>query len=670
MTVATLPATSPERHYIVMGRAALSTRLPDEAFEALTWSTRALRKKSGQLCPMLYFTEHASTTDALPARYQDVIKAWIAQKTKETPSRMGQRVSAVRWLWRAIDERLGGNGAALFQWSGLQMADFQRAEQLLIDDGCKSTTIYRTAGTMGELAKDLSGAGIIAPLRFKPKTKRKGDSSNHRLDAAESRAEGVLSTAALHAVADIFAHASRPDDIVYSALLTIMIAAGIRWNEAVCIPLDALEDEAYDSRDVAGRLTRRSRTYLRYFKAKSNLAGGEGVPSFERVALSAGQAALCRLAVDRLATCCADARTVAAQLEGMDRRWRWPGSTRPEYVWAKDLAQLLGCGIDNAQGILRKWGEPDPAHSGAGRPSRRMSVSAFERYMTSRMEWDKLWTVVPHGAHPGLRASQALTCLRENELHGVRGTLPLIDEASHAGLERWLEGLEEGEHLSVFRRHERDRGVRYVEPDGTLVMINSHMCRRLFVTNAYAAGATTLDLMRWQGREHVGDLATYDRRSMVERATSIKSHIQSGRLRGQVAQAYVQIAEDERDEWLEGQVAAMHVTPLGLCVHDFSVTPCPRALNCLKDCPDYLHDPNDAGQRAQLVQLQRRTSAVLTKMQPEVATGHIAPSWVDEHRRTLANVERILATPASPDGAYIRPFADAPTRFQPLRPES
>jgi hypothetical protein len=131
----------------------------------------------------------------------------------------------------------------------------------------------------------------------------------------------------------------------------------------------------------------------------------------------------------------------------------------------------------------------------------------------------------------------------------------------------------------------------------------------------------------------------------------------------------MQMATDVRDVWLEGQVQAMQVTPLGICVHEFNATPCPRALNCLKNCPDYLHDANDAGQRQQLVQLRRRSQEVMVALKPELDAGRIAPSWIEEHQTTVANIDRILATPVEDDGSYVRPFSDGTTRYQPLSKE-
>lgn len=287
--------------------------------------------------------------------------------------------------------------------------------------------------------------------------------------------------------------------------------------------------------------------------------------------------------------------------------------------------------------------------------------------MTERQEWDALDVVKPAGANAGQKASESLLCVRVNELRLGKATLPLIATVSAAGLETWLEGKDNVP--SVFARFEEEHGVRYREPDGALVKIDSHMCRRLFVTIGLTGGATHLDIARWQGREHFGDIASYDKRSMAERVEAVKDLVMTGRLKGQVAQAYFRLAEDVRDEWLADQVQAMHVTPLGLCVHDFSATPCPKALNCVNDCEHYLFDPKDDGQRTQLVQLQRRTKDVLDRTRPLVEAGQVAPSWVEYHERTLTNVNHILDTADRAPEGMLRPFPNGTNRFAPLLPE-
>lgn len=665
MTVTVLPTQrAAEAAYIAQGRAALGALLPSESFDAITWDPKALVKTTAARAQRLYFTEHGSLTMPLCQAFADVVKAWVILGGG-TPSRMNARVSAARWLWRGICQRLGPDKAT-FAWTDLRPMDLQAAEQLMLNEGLEPRVVNKTAGTMADLAREVGRRSIGSPIAFTPATKRVSDSNNHRVDDPEARGANVLSQGALDALADIFHRAESRIDQFYSALLALLIATGIRWNEAVTLPHEPIEDEEVDLPSITNAPVRRIITYLRRHKAKSGRAGGDGRPSFERVPLTDQQAALARLAVQRLQAVCSPARSIAARLEQSAPHWIWPDVFRPEWLRQADIVALLSCSPDYANLLLAEIGEIDPA-STSRRPSRRAGIETFQRYMTSRQDWDALWVVKPSGASPGQRASASLLCVRMNELHDGKATLPLIDVPSHSGLEAWLEGRSGS--ASVFRRFEAKYGVEYREADGSEVVVNSHMCRRLFVTAGLTAGATMLDMMRWQGREHVGDLASYDERSMIEKASMVRGAIKSGRLKGQVAQAYMQMATDVRDVWLEGQVQAMHVTPLGICVHEFNATPCPRALNCLKNCPDYLHDANDAGQRHQLVQLRRRSQEVMVALKPELDAGRIAPSWIEEHQTTVANIDRILATPVEDDGSYVRPFSDGTTRFQPLSKE-
>src|SRR5437879_3056322 len=96
-----------------------------------------------------------------------------------------------------------------------------------------------------------------------------------------------------------------------------------------------------------------------------------------------------------------------------------------------------------------------------------------------------------------------------------------------------------------------------------------------------------------------------------ERVATLKAALKRGQLRGRLADMYFAIEEDLRDVFLKDQLQAVHVTAFGLCVHDFKVAPCPKALNCVKQCRDFLHDTGDSGQRRALIQLEARGTLAL-----------------------------------------------------------
>ena len=83
------------------------------------------------------------------------------------------------------------------------------------------------------------------------------------------------------------------------------------------------------------------------------------------------------------------------------------------------------------------------------------------------------------------------------------------------------------------------------------------------------------------------------------------------------------------------------------------MTPCPKFLNCVKDCEDYVLDTANKVHIANLVQLQTRTDLILDKARQRNATGEedLSESWIAEAEATLAGVHRILAAAAAAPGA-------------------
>jgi hypothetical protein len=150
----------------------------------------------------------------------------------------------------------------------------------------------------------------------------------------------------------------------------------------------------------------------------------------------------------------------------------------------------------------------------------------------------------------------------------------------------------------------------------------------------------------------------------------LKTALESGRTKGRVADLYFNLQDDVRDAFLEGQLQAVHVTPIGLCVHDFKVSPCPKLLNCVKDCDDYLFDTSNESHRQNLVQLRERTKLTLEQAEAQkVRRGiDLSENWIADAKATLAGVERILCAVPSGEVAVLRPHAGKGSHFE-LAPE-
>lgn len=636
--------------YVARARAKFVALLPGHDFDAPIWDCSPLKRTASDLARRIHWTERGSRDLELPRPYAEAVKAW-AVVTGGAASTMHRRSLAARWLWAGIAQRLGSDAARMFSWDDLRAEDLRAAEQLMIASDAAPRVVNKTMLAAAECVRHLSVAGVAPAIVFTPVTPRIPDSSRPQIEDLQARGDGALTPATQAALADIFHRATEPRDVLWSSVLAICIGGGLRINEALTLPLDCVVEEPLRVRDVTGGWTTRQQVYLLRHKSKSRRAGGAGRRSLERVPLTDMQAALVRLAVSRLHSLCEDNRRLAARLEASEPRWRLHPPMQGR-VGKDALVAILGCTPSHAAALLREIGERDPDYAGPGFAPRFTSVARLEQYLTERQDWEALWVVKPTSGRTGQRASASLLCLRANDSSTWHASLPTIQAATLSMLRCWL--ADQPTAPSVFSRWERDHGVRYREPDGSPVRLTSHDCRRLFVTTALVAGATPVDLARWQGREHIGDLRAYDKRSMGEKVAAVRQAITTGRLQGQVAQAYVQLADDVRDGWLEGQVQAMHVTPYGLCVHDFAATPCPLSLNCVKGCKDYLHDPSNAEERQGLVQLRRRTREVLEAL---TAQGPVAAGWVREQEETLAGLDHILGLPAPAGGGYVAPYA-------------
>jgi hypothetical protein len=191
------------------------------------------------------------------------------------------------------------------------------------------------------------------------------------------------------------------------------------------------------------------------------------------------------------------------------------------------------------------------------------------------------------------------------------------------------------------------------------------------LTNFGTGGLSAELQTRWFGRENPKDTLAYQHANLEERLQWVKDGIRNGEICGTIASVYFALPEEEQDIFLEGHIQAVHFTPLGLCIHDFAIDPCPYYLNCARRCPDYLRTKGNQQERTNLIQVQRRTKQALAVAQAQVAAGNgeTAQAWIRHYEETLAGVEAALAVdddPTASDGEMVRPFKTHPSRFQPL----
>ncbi len=172
------------------------------------------------------------------------------------------------------------------------------------------------------------------------------------------------------------------------------------------------------------------------------------------------------------------------------------------------------------------------------------------------------------------------------------------------------------------------------------------------------------------GREHTRDTDAYRHATVDERLEWVKDGIREGKLSGSKASMYFELPNATRRRYLEGQVQAVHFTPLGVCLHDFAVTPCPYHLNCVRGCADYLRIKGSESERRHLVQIQQATKQALAsaKVFAIGSNQSIAEPWIRHCEETLEGVEAALAVDDdkvdSSEQGRAAPFRGSQSKFK------
>jgi hypothetical protein len=116
-----------ESKYIEEARVVFSARFPFGNFEDSSWDIRHLRASHHKKAnARVHFTKYGSTTDVLPARFADIVKAFVLL-INASGGTMPLRVDVARMLWKAVEERL--SDTTFFSRADLSEEDLLGAEQ-------------------------------------------------------------------------------------------------------------------------------------------------------------------------------------------------------------------------------------------------------------------------------------------------------------------------------------------------------------------------------------------------------------------------------------------------------------------------------------------------------------------------------------------------------------
>jgi hypothetical protein len=158
----------------------------------------------------------------------------------------------------------------------------------------------------------------------------------------------------------------------------------------------------------------------------------------------------------------------------------------------------------------------------------------------------------------------------------------------------WLSSMCTQSMFTTFLRYFPSLAEEYAQ-SSVEVDFTSHHFRHTLNTLLDEGGLSDLLQTEWFGRTDPRDTKAYQHTSREKRALMLREDIKNGSVGGQLAEQIKVLPVDRQDAILKARVQAVHDVGTGICVHNFSQTPCERHLQCTADCKDYVWAKNDEG---------------------------------------------------------------------------
>ena len=492
---------------------------------------------------------------------------------------------------------------------------------------------YRAGGQLQSIFEFMRNKGMLAnPFSWSNFIKRPSDTQRIGKEADERRAKKLPSRAALEAIPQIFRMASSPRDIVVSSVLAILCASPDRISELMELPYDCeVFQKGQDGIVKYG---------LRWWPAKGADPQVKWIiPSMVEVVQEA---------IKKIKAVTTPARELAIWYEKNPQKIYIPREfeclRHKELLTSREVGQLLG--LTDTKGA----GTSFLRHQKINTITKNGIICALFFDVQN-----KILSSLPIGfpyfdKHKKLKYSEILFLNRRNEFrpnkptyHGVFGHI------STSVIQNSLKSDDIRE--SIFSQNE------FYEPDGLPIKVTTHQFRHYLNPLAQAGGMSQLDLAKWSGRKDIRQNAAYDHVSGAERVQMIRGAIGDpnksvGPLAHLTGRALI-----PRDEFARLIVPTAHVTDIGYCVHDYTMSPCETFRDCIS-CQEMVCIKGDKTAERNIKIALDESHKLLSEAQHAVYEGHYgANRWQEQHEmryERLTQLNEILDNNMIPDGTVIQ----------------
>ncbi|MBV7510109.1 hypothetical protein LOY39_12510 [Pseudomonas rhodesiae] len=599
----------------------------------------------------------------LPCTFQDFSKALIVylQRTRNLKFSMVAAYNiAVRRLYNPLFERRVPDPTQLTR------GDFDRVVAFLRDSGYKN--LYDAISHLQVIADTIDNLQLTEiAIHFehdaKPEKRRHDYISLHDPDRAVKQRksdEKLPSREAMEAYALCSNHPLTEGEEILLRVIDLLIATGQRGNEVAVIPYDCWVERPI--KGTAGKVVVDANGKpivecgIRYFAEKQFQS---------RVHWFAeSDVPLARRAVERLKMLTQEQRELARWQEAHPGRlWNYSPQTAMSEIevldwlgFSENRDTLRNLSVYFSRNGVQPIIETSHQYNAI---KRRYLAGDIERLLVPKLHGHAVLAENIGGTlRIVLRTSETLAIAfdgqfrlggREANVFRVlpRGvTLRDINNAL---------GANEA-YSSIFSRRS------LTESDGAPIRLTSHQPRHWRNTIYHLTGMSDVQQALALGRKRLDQNVYYQHTSIEEntadhqeflafnshheRIDFLHSGIRDKRIQGALTDSYHALLSDKgtttAEAFLTVHATALHVTPFGGCIHDFSQAPCPKHLQCWNGC-SHLHLMGTPSERTNLEKQAENLTTAINIMRDAGAGEAGSDVWLADQEDKLNNLKSVLA---------------------------
>lgn len=576
--------------------------------------------------------------DKFDDNFIDFAKAYFRYQQGHKPTEAKNELKALRTIEAAL---LQNN--LIVSIHNLSISILDQAAQLIRENYAKGSD-YHGGRELERLAKFITSKKLIADdlSNWRNPILRKKDEIQTGEKAKIRREKKLPSEESLNALAEIFSNnPTDPKDIFTSSTFALLMCAPSRITEVLELPVDC-EVEESDSKGIL-------RYGWRFYSGKGYGADIKWIPS-EMVNIA-------KEAIQRIKLLTEEARKLAKWIEDSPVKF-YRHTHCPDLADDQPLSAIQACqalGLEHtteraARAALRQM----------KLPSKDNTFNSLWQYVLSRQPKDFPW----FNQEKGIKYSNALFSMQLNLIGEQRYTSPVIlwkptnnilnnDLSPRISLKQ--------NHQSIFDRY------GYKNAEGNRIKATSHQARHLLNTIAQRGGLSQLQIAKWSGRVEVKQNRNYNHMSeyeMVAKAEELDTSLTLFGPSGEI-EKQIPITIQEFNLMEKG---AVHITEFGVCVHDFTMTPCEKYRDCL-NCTEQVCIKGDQDKLKRIQFRYEEVTKQYNEAQKAMNNGYAgADRWYEYHKNTMYRLQELISILESPqvqEGAQIKLRNDK--AFSPVR---